>query len=444
MRSGWMLPVAAVLASSWWFTTGAFATPPSDDQVAGAIEKFKTIKPKTREEMTAAANAVLDGMSIDELSGKQLDMLGDARVFGGLNAELKGKLDARATKLAEDKGADGATAASVRPDLMVFPGQGSTREDNMAFDAKRAGVISAAAKHPGLSEALKGGRAYSVFANAGTMDAKKLKESGLLATLAPMVTSEIPASKIRPVMQFAQTAMDAEAGLDQASKDKIADAIIASIDKGVPTLSDADPMKNYLPKQKKYFAGAYVRGKLINHAAPKVEITWASQGTPKSFADYKGKVVLIDFWATWCGPCVRAFPHMRDLKERYKDSNVEILGVTSLQGYHMARTLSEGSRPERIDCKDDAKKEMGLMPTFVKDMNMTWPIVFTEESCFNPDFGVMGIPHLAILDPDGKVRFNELRPSDSSIEDKIDNILKEFKMKVPPAMEKKHEEKQGG
>jgi hypothetical protein len=135
---------------------------------------------------------------------------------------------------------------------------------------------------------------------------------------------------------------------------------------------------------------------------------------------------------------------MRDLKERYKDSNVEILGVTSVQGYHMARTLSDGSKPERIDCKDDPKKEIGLMPQFVQDMNLTWPIVFTDESCFNPDFGVMGIPHLAILDPDGKVRFNELRPSDPSIEDKIDNLLREFKMAVPPPMEKKHEEKQGG
>lgn len=438
------LPIALLGISMFACSLPAWAVPPSDEQVASAVEKFKAVKPKSREEFTTAANAVLEGLSIDELSAKQLDLLGDARVFGGLNAELKGKLDARAAKLAEDKGADGAAAASVRPDLMAFPGPGSTREDNMAFDAKRQEMITSAAKHPGLGEALKGGRAYSIFANAGTMEAKQLKESGLLATLSPLVTSEVPAGKIRPVMQFAQTAMDEEAGLDQASKDKLADAVIAAIDKGVPTLSDADPMKNYLPKQKKYFAGAYVRGKLINHAAPKVDIQWASQGTPKTFADFKGKVVLIDFWATWCGPCVRAFPHMRDLKERYKDSNVEILGVTSLQGYHMARTLSEGSKAERIDCKDDAKKEMGLMPTFVKDMNMTWPIVFTDESCFNPDFGVMGIPHLAILDPDGKVRFNELRPGDPKLEEKIDNLLKEFKMKVPPAMEKKHEEKQGG
>jgi thiol-disulfide isomerase/thioredoxin len=444
MRSGWMLPVAAVLASSWWFSAGALAAPPTDEQVAGAIEKFKTVKPKSRDELATAANAVLDGLSVEELSAKQLDMLADARVFGGLTNELKGKLDARAQKLAEDQGADGAAAASVRPDLMVFPGPGSTREDNMAFDAKRSEAVVAAAKHPGLAAALKSGRAYSIFANAGTMNAKKLKDSGLLDVLAPMVTGDIPAGKIRPVMQFAQTAMEPDAGLDQPAKDKLADAIIASIDKGVPTLSDADPLKTYLPKQKKYFAGAYVRGRLLNHPAPKVDIQWASQGTPKSFADYKGKVVLVDFWATWCGPCVRAFPHMRDLKERYKDSNVEILGVTSVQGYHMARTLSEGHKPERIDCKDDPKKEMDLMPAFVKDMNMTWPVVFTDESCFNPDFGVMGIPHLAILDPDGKVRFNELRPSDPSIEDKIDNLLKEFKMAVPPPMEKKHEEKQGG
>lgn len=422
----------------------AWAVPPTDEQVSAALEKFKSVRPKTREEYVTAANTALDGLALDEMTAKQLDMLGDSRILGGLNNEAKTKLDARAHAIESDHGADGAVAAGLRPDLVASPGEGSTRDDVKALESKRRELIVAAAKHPGLAEALHAGRAYSVFTAVSSIDAKELKSSGLLAALSPYVTSDIPIGKIRPVMQFAQSAMDPEAELDQASKDKIADAIVAVLDKGVPTMNDTDPLKKYLSGQRKYFAGAYVRGKLMNHPAPKVDIQWASQGTPKTFADFKGKVVLIDFWATWCGPCVRAFPHMRDLKERYKDSNVEILGVTSIQGYHIARTLSEGNKPERIDCKDDPKKEMELMPQFVKDMNMTWTVAFTDESCFNPDFGVQGIPHLALLDPDGKVRFNELRPGDPTLEDKIDNILKEFKMKVPPPAEKHHEEKQGG
>ncbi|MGL1488981.1 TlpA family protein disulfide reductase, partial [Vibrio parahaemolyticus] len=69
----------------------------------------------------------------------------------------------------------------------------------------------------------------------------------------------------------------------------------------------------------------------------------------------------MDFWATWCGPCVRSFPNVRKIQERYKDSPVVILGVTSLQGYHMDRVAKK-----RIDTKDNPTLEYSLMPGFIK------------------------------------------------------------------------------
>ena len=63
-----------------------------------------------------------------------------------------------------------------------------------------------------------------------------------------------------------------------------------------------------------------------------------------------------------------------------------------------------------IDTSGDPQREFELMRGFVEKMEMTWTAAFTEEDVFNSDFGVMGIPHLAIIDDQGIVRYNGLSP----------------------------------
>ncbi len=52
-------------------------------------------------------------------------------------------------------------------------------------------------------------------------------------------------------------------------------------------------------------------------------------GVPVNLSDYRGKVVLVDFWATWCGPCVGLLPHTKELIQKYRDKPFAVLGVSA-------------------------------------------------------------------------------------------------------------------
>lgn len=171
---------------------------------------------------------------------------------------------------------------------------------------------------------------------------------------------------------------------------------------------------------------------LIGKAAPELDFTWTTRAGLKKLSELKGKVVVLDFWATWCGPCVASFPQMRELTAHYKDADVVVLGVTSLQG------RVHGLEATPINTRNDPAREKALMTDYIKAKDITWPVVFSEQEVFNPDYGVNGIPHMAIVAPDGTVRHSGLHPAMPHAEkvEKIDALLKEFGKPVPGAAKK--------
>jgi len=106
-------------------------------------------------------------------------------------------------------------------------------------------------------------------------------------------------------------------------------------------------------------------------------------GKPLSIANYKGKVVLIDFWATWCGPCVKDLPSVLEVYHKYHDKGFEIVGIS-------------------LDRQQDKAK----LENFIKEKNMPWPQFYDGQYWNNKlstKYGVNSIPATYLLDGEGKI-----------------------------------------
>jgi thiol-disulfide isomerase/thioredoxin len=129
---------------------------------------------------------------------------------------------------------------------------------------------------------------------------------------------------------------------------------------------------------------------------PAPEIAFDRQiGGFTGLSKLKGKVVILDFFAHWCGPCIRAFPMVRELYTDLKPKGLEVVGITSYYGYYGAQ---QGL---------DKAQEFEKMKSFVKEKEMTWPVAFTDGSA-NEAYGVSAIPHMVVVDRKGVVRFVEV------------------------------------
>lgn len=140
-----------------------------------------------------------------------------------------------------------------------------------------------------------------------------------------------------------------------------------------------------------------------------LEFTDAVKGTEVSMKSLKGKVVVLDFWATWCGPCVAEMPNMKKLYAEFKDKGVEFVGVSL----------------------DAPKNEGGLdnLKKFVADNEITWPQYYQGDgwqSKFSSAWGVNSIPAVFVIDGNGKLHSVEARG-------KLDQMIPELLKKSKPS-----------
>ena len=102
-------------------------------------------------------------------------------------------------------------------------------------------------------------------------------------------------------------------------------------------------------------------------------------GKEVSLSDFKGKIVFINFWATWCGPCRHEVPAFVELQEEYGDDLV-ILGISVDQG------------------------DLSVVPTFAKEYNINYEILYANAEVVAMYGGIRSIPTTYIVDRDGYIR----------------------------------------
>jgi thiol-disulfide isomerase/thioredoxin len=126
----------------------------------------------------------------------------------------------------------------------------------------------------------------------------------------------------------------------------------------------------------------------------------AVDGRAVDLAQLKGKVVLVDFWATWCGPCVGEVPHVKEAYEKLHPKGFEIVGIS-------------------LD-SDKSKLE-----NFVKEKGMTWPQFFDGKGWNNEistKYGIHAIPAMWLVDKKGNLHDTKGR---QDLATKVEKLLAE-------------------
>jgi thiol-disulfide isomerase/thioredoxin len=104
------------------------------------------------------------------------------------------------------------------------------------------------------------------------------------------------------------------------------------------------------------------------------------EGKSVTLSGLKGKVVFLNFWATWCGPCKVEMPGMEALHRRYREEGLEFAAVDIME-------------------KDTQVRH------FLKDNNYTFPVLLDADGSVSNSYGIQAVPSTYILDRDGKIIF---------------------------------------
>lgn len=138
----------------------------------------------------------------------------------------------------------------------------------------------------------------------------------------------------------------------------------------------------------------------VNYPAPELNLT-TLYGESVSLTDYKGSVLLVNLWATWCPPCREEMPTLQAFYEKYKNEGFILIAI------------DQGEIPE-------------MVVPFVKELGLTFPVWLDMPSEAGRVFGTMNLPSSYVIDRDGQIRLMWIGGiSKENLEKYVPKIIKE-------------------
>jgi|GEM_PF-777771 len=162
---------------------------------------------------------------------------------------------------------------------------------------------------------------------------------------------------------------------------------------------------------------------MVGTEAPEIDAESFIACDPVSMQDLRGKVVLIDFWAVWCGPCIQTFPHLIQWHEKYADRGLVILGATRHYGYRWDDEAGRAVRAPEVT----PEEELVMLEKFREAHKLRHGFFVTpSDSTYQADFSVTGIPHAVLIDQEGKIQMVRIGSGEANaqdLEEKIEQLL---------------------
>ena len=232
--------------------------------------------------------------------------------------------------------------------------------------------------------------------------ASQLQSTGKLSEAATELEKALATARATPYeiefqtrIRLGMTLSDVYLSLDQNQKAR--DLLVGEVEftQRVSQLMQATGT----PPQKRAATSGYLQIRdratqiaLIGQPAPEISIrTWIN-GEAVRLEDLRGRVVLLEFWATWCKPCQEMFPRLKQLHEEGSPQGLAIVAITR---HYMAY----GGTPESV------QEELQLMHATVSQHQVNFPVGVADDERLQATYGANGLPTAIIIDRRGRVRY---------------------------------------
>jgi thiol-disulfide isomerase/thioredoxin len=165
---------------------------------------------------------------------------------------------------------------------------------------------------------------------------------------------------------------------------------------------------------------------LIGKPAPDFRSEFCLNAKPAKLSNLKGKVVLLDFWAVWCGPCVATFPNLREWHKEYQDKGLEIVGVTT----YFKKFAFDKRTGKLEESQQDLtrQQEQQMLKDFAAHHKLEYRLLVLadkEMDKVSDEYKVESIPQAVLIDRKGVVRMIKVG-AEKENEEELAKMIKEL------------------